>query len=253
MMSSMKQIEDPSAVDGPVVSEGGRSPSTLSTGQAPTRRPWLRRRRPSLPAESRPLGTRPALERRAQARGRPAPAAGRERRAALPRARPTDLQARAMAAEGGGRPRRRAQGARRRHRRAPNSPPPCSASASSAWRSSCCAPHRASRPFGPAGGRGDGRGDLPRQRPPLRHRRVCRPGACRAPASTPPPPAAGATSPSARRRAAGRNPSSRRGAARRHPAPTWSARPGPARATARSGRGCACATASGSPASGSCA
>jgi transposase len=34
MMSSMKQIDHPSAVDGPVVSEGGRSPSTLSTGQA---------------------------------------------------------------------------------------------------------------------------------------------------------------------------------------------------------------------------
>lgn len=35
MMSSMKKIDHPSAVDGPVVSEGGRSPSTLSTGQAP--------------------------------------------------------------------------------------------------------------------------------------------------------------------------------------------------------------------------
>jgi hypothetical protein len=34
MMSSMKKIDHPSAVDGPVVSEGGRSPSTLSTGQA---------------------------------------------------------------------------------------------------------------------------------------------------------------------------------------------------------------------------
>ena len=36
MMSNMKQIEDPLAVDGPVGSEGGRSPSALSTGQAPT-------------------------------------------------------------------------------------------------------------------------------------------------------------------------------------------------------------------------
>lgn len=36
MMSSMKTIDHPSAVDGPVVSEGGRSPSTLSTGQTPT-------------------------------------------------------------------------------------------------------------------------------------------------------------------------------------------------------------------------
>lgn len=34
-MSSMKKIDQPAAVDGPVVSEGGRSPSTLSTGQAP--------------------------------------------------------------------------------------------------------------------------------------------------------------------------------------------------------------------------
>ena len=36
MMSTMKQIEDPSAVDGPVGGEGGRSPSALSTGLAPT-------------------------------------------------------------------------------------------------------------------------------------------------------------------------------------------------------------------------
>ena len=35
MMSSMTKHDHPSAVDGPVVSEGGRSPSTLSTGQAP--------------------------------------------------------------------------------------------------------------------------------------------------------------------------------------------------------------------------
>ncbi len=33
MMSSMNKIDRPAAVDGPVVSEGGRSPSTLSTGQ----------------------------------------------------------------------------------------------------------------------------------------------------------------------------------------------------------------------------
>jgi transposase len=35
MMSSMKNMDHSAAVDGPVVSEGGRSPSTLSTGQAP--------------------------------------------------------------------------------------------------------------------------------------------------------------------------------------------------------------------------
>ena len=35
MMSIMKQIDHSSAVDGPVGSAGGRSPSTPSTGQAP--------------------------------------------------------------------------------------------------------------------------------------------------------------------------------------------------------------------------
>lgn len=34
MMASMKKIDRPDAVDGPVGSEGGRSPATLSTGQA---------------------------------------------------------------------------------------------------------------------------------------------------------------------------------------------------------------------------
>ena len=33
MKPSMNEIDRPDAVDGPVVSEGGRSPSTLSTGQ----------------------------------------------------------------------------------------------------------------------------------------------------------------------------------------------------------------------------
>jgi len=35
-MSTMKQIEESSAVVAPVGSEGGRSPSTLSTGEAPS-------------------------------------------------------------------------------------------------------------------------------------------------------------------------------------------------------------------------
>jgi transposase len=35
MMSTMKQIDDPPAVDAPVGSEGGRSPSAPSTGRAP--------------------------------------------------------------------------------------------------------------------------------------------------------------------------------------------------------------------------
>jgi hypothetical protein len=36
MMSATKKIEGPLAVDAPVRSEGGRSPSALSTGQAPS-------------------------------------------------------------------------------------------------------------------------------------------------------------------------------------------------------------------------
>jgi hypothetical protein len=35
MVSKMMKIDRPSAVDGPVGSEGGRSLCTLSTGQAP--------------------------------------------------------------------------------------------------------------------------------------------------------------------------------------------------------------------------
>jgi hypothetical protein len=47
MISNMKTIDRPSAVDAPVGSEGGRSPSTLSTGQAP---PAL----PATPAAAQP-------------------------------------------------------------------------------------------------------------------------------------------------------------------------------------------------------
>jgi hypothetical protein len=47
MVSNMMKIDRPSAVDGPVGSEGGRSPSTLSTGQAP---PAL----PAAPAAAQP-------------------------------------------------------------------------------------------------------------------------------------------------------------------------------------------------------
>jgi hypothetical protein len=48
MVSNMMKIDRPSAVDGPVGSEGGRSPSTLSTGQAP---PAL----PATPPAAQPL------------------------------------------------------------------------------------------------------------------------------------------------------------------------------------------------------
>ena len=44
MKSSMNEIDRPDVVDGPVVSAGGRSPSTLSTGHAA----------PSAPSETKP-------------------------------------------------------------------------------------------------------------------------------------------------------------------------------------------------------
>ena len=97
-----------------------------------------------------PAVARSTLERRAQARGRPAPAARRERGAPLPRARRSHLQARAMAPEGGRRPRRRAQGARgggRQHRARRGH-----AAHRRAQHGGRAAPrpHRATRPFGPA-------------------------------------------------------------------------------------------------------
>ena len=53
MISSMKQMEDPLAVDAPVGSEGGRSPSALSTGPAPTT-PTLERGATATPATAPP-------------------------------------------------------------------------------------------------------------------------------------------------------------------------------------------------------
>ena len=49
MMSSMKKIDHPLAVDEPVGSEGGRSPSALSTGQAT---PGLATSPPALVSEA---------------------------------------------------------------------------------------------------------------------------------------------------------------------------------------------------------
>jgi hypothetical protein len=51
MVSKMMKIDRPSAVDGPVGSEGGRSPSTLSTGQAP---PALTATPAATPAAAQP-------------------------------------------------------------------------------------------------------------------------------------------------------------------------------------------------------
>jgi transposase len=57
MMSNMKQIEAPSAVDGPLGSEGGRSPSALSTGQAPT----MPTMPTMLPAPATPTSAQPKV------------------------------------------------------------------------------------------------------------------------------------------------------------------------------------------------
>jgi hypothetical protein len=108
MMSSMKKIDHPSSVDGPVVSEGGRGLCTLSTGQAlaapaaaPTAAP-MSKVGPLAPGQRWSVARKREVVLRRLAR--------RERGTALPRARRSHLQARAMAPEGGRRPRQRAQG-----------------------------------------------------------------------------------------------------------------------------------------------
>ena len=50
-MSSMKQMEQPAAVDGPVGSEGGRSPSTLTTGRAAPMAPAAPKPGPLAPGQ----------------------------------------------------------------------------------------------------------------------------------------------------------------------------------------------------------
>ena len=51
MKSSMNGIDRPDAVDGPVVSEGGRSPSTLSTGRAAPLAPAAPKPNPLAPGQ----------------------------------------------------------------------------------------------------------------------------------------------------------------------------------------------------------
>ena len=116
------------------------------------------------PFDDRAVGARPALERGAQAGGRVAPARRRVRGASVAGAWRADLQARTMAGEGGRRPGRGAEGARKRPRE----------------RRTAAAMQRIGelsmevellradgRPaLWPAGGRGDGRGDVPDHPPP---------------------------------------------------------------------------------------
>ena len=51
MKSSMNENDRPDAVDGPVVSEGGRSPSTLTTGCAAPRAPAAPKPSPLAPGQ----------------------------------------------------------------------------------------------------------------------------------------------------------------------------------------------------------
>ena len=51
MKSSMNENDRPDAVDGPVVSEGGRSPSTLSTGRAAPLAPAAPKPSPLAPGQ----------------------------------------------------------------------------------------------------------------------------------------------------------------------------------------------------------
>ncbi|HEX8570764.1 MAG TPA: hypothetical protein VF699_12710, partial [Caulobacteraceae bacterium] len=51
MKSSMNESDRPDAVDGPVVSEGGRGPSTLSTGRAAPMAPAAPKPSPLAPGQ----------------------------------------------------------------------------------------------------------------------------------------------------------------------------------------------------------
>ncbi len=56
MKSSMNEIDCPDAADGPVVSEGGRSPSTLSTGRAAPPAPGAPKPGPLAPGQRWSVG-----------------------------------------------------------------------------------------------------------------------------------------------------------------------------------------------------
>jgi hypothetical protein len=56
MKSSMSEIDCPDAVHGPVVSEGGRGPSTLSTGRAAPAAPGTPKPGPLAPGQRWSVG-----------------------------------------------------------------------------------------------------------------------------------------------------------------------------------------------------
>ena len=107
MKAVRREIEGTDVAAAPVVSEGGRSPSTLSLG-LPGMTP--------NPSTIGAVGARQALECGAQAGDRVAPAWRGVRGASVAGAWRADLQARTVAGEGGPRPGRGAEGARKRPR-----------------------------------------------------------------------------------------------------------------------------------------
>jgi hypothetical protein len=236
---------------GPVVSEGGRSPSTLSPGQCAPLGGGGTTLGPLAPGQRWSAGRKREVVLRLM-RGESAELLSRE--LGLPVFRLEQWRQRAEAALEGAlkglghcpRP--------RRTRLMANSPPPCGASASSAWRTSCCAPGSSDPALWSAGGRGDGGGDLPGHRPPLR-RRARLPGLGGGQVLVLRRPPGGGSPRVCRepgRHAAGRSRPSPTRICWRRSGPTSRARPGPARGTARSGPGCGRWTASGSRASGCC-
>jgi transposase len=166
-MSCMKQMACPGGFDRSAGSKGGRSRSTLSTGQAPPAPPATP---PSVPAlRVGPL----APGRRAQARGGPAPAAGRERGAPLTRTRRCHLKLeqwsqKADAALDGALKEREAETASADLAAAMHRIGELSME-NELLRARLGALPQADLSLWSGGGCADGQGRLPRQRPALRH------------------------------------------------------------------------------------
>jgi hypothetical protein len=172
MVSSMMKIEDNAAMDGPVGSEGERSPSALSIGQAPPSQPTIA---PTTEAASSvaapkvgPLapGQRWSVARKREVVMRLLRSESVEllsRELAVPIFKLEQWHEKADAALDGALKEREADTASIELDAAMKP-------ASSAWRSNCCARASRSPAIWSAGGRADGQGDLPHHRPAIRHR-----------------------------------------------------------------------------------
>ena len=144
MRAMRREIERADVDAAPVVSEGGRSPSMLSTGL-----PGMTPNPSTIGALA--SGQRWSVARKREVvlrllRGESVELVSRE--LCVPIYKLEQWREKADAALDGA--------LKEATRRAANWPPPCSASASSAWRSSCCAPESGVPALWPAGGRGDG-------------------------------------------------------------------------------------------------